>query len=126
MFTVEQILRSKDTAPFTAAPDTSVRDAARMMADANVGCVVVVDGGEALGIFSERDLVRRVVAEGLGLDATRLSDVMSSPVCGCEPTGSIPAVVQLLNRLQVRHLPVLHEGRLVGLISARDVLNVLH
>lgn len=125
MFTVEQILRCKESEVITASVRNTVREAVEIMADADVGCVLIKEGEEYVGIFSERDLVRRVVSRGLDPAETRVGDVMSGSLRGCAPDDDVATVVKLLNQLKVRHLPVVQDDRIVGLISARDVLNVI-
>jgi CBS domain-containing protein len=107
-----------------AAPNTSVRRAAKLMADKNAGAVLVVaDEGRLAGIFTERDLAFRVVAQGRDPDATILVDVMTpSPrtIDADEPFGY---ALLLMHEGGFRHLPVLEDGKLIGIVSARSAMD---
>ena len=125
MLTVAHVLELKDAHVTAVQKTATVREAVGLMSNAQVGCVVVEDeDGALVGIFSERDLVRRVVDVGLDPDTTPISEVMSWPVTGCSPQDSLHDCAELLDSLQVRHLPVLEDDKVVGLISASDVLAV--
>ena len=122
MSTIANILMVKGPDVIVAGPNSTVMDAARLMAEANVGSVIVKDGDELLGIFTERDLLRRVVVRGKSPDATPLSDVMSAPLKTCGLEDSVQDVVDCLTREHIRHLAVVEDGALVGAISLRDVM----
>ena len=122
MSTIANILMVKGPDVIVAGPNSTVMDAARLMAEANVGSVIVKDGDELLGIFTERDLLRRVVVRGKAPDATPLSDVMSAPLKTCGLEDSVQDVVDCLTREHIRHLAVVEDGALVGAISLRDVM----
>ena len=122
MATVEQILMIKGPDVIIAAPDSSVMDAAKLMAEANVGSVIVKDGEQVVGIFTERDLSRRVVAAGRDPGATALADVMSSPVRSCGLGESVHDCAEKLTGEHIRHMAVIEDGALVGLIGLRDVM----
>jgi CBS domain-containing protein len=108
---------------FTCSKDASVQEAAKLMSMRRVGALVVTDGGEKLqGIFSERDVMMRVVAEGRDAARTRVGEVMTTDVITISPETSIEDVEVIMRRHRVRHLPVLGERGLVGLVSIGDVL----
>lgn len=122
MATVEDILLSKGSGVIAAAPDTTVREAARRMAEADVGSLIIEQAPDILGIFTERDLLRRVVAAGRNPDTTFVRDVMSSPVKSCSPRDDVRGVAARLGRERLRHLAVVDAGEVVGLLSLRDLL----
>ena len=93
-----------------------------MMSHANVGSVIVRDSGEVLGIFTERDLLRRVVACRKDPASVLLREVMSSPVKNCRLGDDVQDCADILTRSRIRHLAVVEEGELVGLIGLRDIL----
>ena len=107
----------------TVSPGASVREAARLMAERNVGALPVVgEGGRLVGILSERDIVRRVVAAGRDPDSTRVSEVMTPDPVTVRPDYTLADALRVMAQLNVRHLPVVDEGgRLVGIISVRDI-----
>ncbi len=105
-------------------PADRVRSAARTMTDNNIGAVAVVDDGTLVGLFSERDLMTRVVAEGKDPDAVPVSEVMTRELAVADPKDSIADCVQKMHALGCRHLPVVTDGKLVGMISLRDLLQV--
>lgn len=123
MSTVEEILLLKGPDVITIAPGTTVREATHKMAQANVGCVIIQQDGGSAGIFTERNLLRRVVDPGLDPDATQVDDVMSSPVETCSPSDDVRKCVAMLVGQSFRHLAVEdNKGAITGIISFRDLL----
>jgi CBS domain-containing protein len=122
MPTVEQILLRKGSGVIGATPATIVREAALKMMEADVACLVVEQFPDVLGVFTERDLVRRVVAAGKDPAATCLAEVLSSPVRTCAPGDDPRDCARLMVDEHLRHLVVLDEGQLVGVLSVRDLL----
>ncbi|HVZ31451.1 MAG TPA: CBS domain-containing protein, partial [Polyangiaceae bacterium] len=122
MRTVDDLLGEKGRDVWTVRPDATVQDAVRVMSERNVGAVVVCDGEHALGIFSERDCVRRVVLEGRSALDTRVLHVMSSPIRSVGLRDSVDHCMQQMTDRRVRHLPVVDHGRIVGMISVGDVV----
>ncbi len=102
----------------------TVRAAARHMADWNVGAIAVVDGDKLVGVFSERDIMARVVAAGLDPDGTTVANVMTRELIVSDPAEDVPAALQKMHSVNCRHLPVVKSGHLVGMISLRDLLQV--
>ena len=105
-------------------PGDRVRNVARKMSDNNIGAVAVLDEGKLVGLFTERDLMKRVVADGKNPDDTNVSDVMTTEIAVAAPADSLKACVEKMHSLGCRHLPVVDEGKLVGMISLRDLLQV--
>ena len=106
-----------------ATPEVSVAKAARMMKKSKVGAVLVVDKGRLVGIFTERDAVYRVMALGLEPDETPLSEVMTRDPKTVEPNDSFGTALLLMHENGFRHVPVIKEGRPIGVVSARHALD---
>ena len=122
MSTASNLLAAKRAGGvITVAPDCSVRDACRVLRDRNIGAVIVWDGKAFCGIFTERDVVKRVVAEGLDPAATPVSDVMTPKVIVVRPDRSIEEVEAIMKQERVRHVPVASENGLLGMVSIGDV-----
>ena len=120
--TVRDLLAMKNSAVvFTCTPETSVYEACRVLRDRRVGCLVVVRGAEVQGLLSERDVVVRVVAEGLDPAATRVQDVMARQVATVPLDARCPDVDALLRERRVRYLPVVGGRGLLGVVSLGDV-----
>jgi CBS domain-containing protein len=100
----------------------NVLDVARYMAERNVGAVLVLDGDHLAGVFSERDLMKRVLVAGLHPGQTLVEDVMTRDLVTAVPDESHEEGMQKMKQLNVRHLPIVEEGRLFGLVSLRDLL----
>jgi CBS domain-containing protein len=123
MNTAAQILRSKpDQAVHTIEPTASAFEAARLMADKNIGALLVVEQGEVVGIVSERDYVRRLVLTARSAPDTPLGDLMSSPVMYVHPDQTSDACMALMTENRLRHLPVMDGDRLIGVISIGDLV----
>jgi CBS domain-containing protein len=118
------LLATKNAAVvFTCSKDATVQEAAKLMSMRRIGCLVVTDGAEALqGIVSERDVMNRVVAEGRDAARTRVGEVMTTDVITISPDTSIDDVEAIMRRHRVRHLPVVGDRGLLGLVSIGDVL----
>jgi len=111
--------------PLFHVPSTStVRDVARTMSDRNIGAIAVLDSGKLVGIFSERDVLTRIVAEGRNPDDTRVESVMTKDIIVAAPGDDINDALQKMHECNCRHLPVVQGGNLVGMISIRDLLRV--
>jgi CBS domain-containing protein len=122
MTTVEDILMRKGPDVIVAVGGNTVLEAAKMMAQANVGSVIIKEDQAPVGIFTERDLLRKVVAPGKDPDSTTLGEVMSSPVRTVHLDTPISEASSILTTHHIRHLAVVEDGALVGMISFRDVL----
>jgi CBS domain-containing protein len=122
MATVQKILDHKGATVVTCGPATTVLEAARLMNEHGIGGVVVVDGGQVVGIFTERDVMRRVVVAQHDPATTKLLDVMTTPVISCEPGTDIDECRAIVTARRVRHLPIIRDGKLLGLITSGDIL----
>ena len=122
MSTVEEILMIKGPDVIIAPSDTTVHEAVMLISQANVGSIIVKDDDEVKGIFTERDVLQRVVAKRKDPDTTRLSEVMSSPVRSCGLRDEIGEIATMLTSEHIRHLAIIEDGVLIGLIGLRDVM----
>ena len=109
---------------FHASASDNVRDVAKMMSDKNVGAVAILDSGRLVGIFSERDLMKRVVAEGLNPEKTKIANVMTKDIVAGKPEDDINQALQKMHSVGCRHLPIIDSGNLVGMVSLRDLLEI--
>jgi len=114
----------KDRELYHVGPDHSVFDAARYMAERNVGAVCILDANRLVGIVSERDMMNRVIAAGLDPKATRVREVMTSKPVVVDANQSHEQCLKIMQQAKIRHLPVIDGDRLVGVISLRDLLQV--
>lgn len=122
MTTLRDIIRKKGEEVFSIAPDASVFEALKMMADCNTGALLVMSEGKVTGILSERDCVRRVDLHGRTAKDTKVADIMTSKVLYAQVNQSIEECVAIMIDKNIRHLPVFDGEGLVGLISVRDAL----
>lgn len=122
MDSVRALLEVKGAAVFSVTPDLPVIDALRVMADHNVGALIVLSGGDIAGIFSERDYARKVALRGRSEGTTTVNDVMTRDVFTVTTEHSVEACMALMTAKHIRHLPVVESGRLIGMISIGDVV----
>jgi CBS domain-containing protein len=120
--TARNILERKGGDVAAVAGTASVLEAAKMMNDRRIGAVVVVDGQQVVGIFTERDVLNRVVAERRDAATTRVQEVMTAPVACCRLSTPLSELRSVMTEKHLRHLPVVEDGKLVGMISSGDVL----
>jgi CBS domain-containing protein len=112
----------EDQPPITCSPKTTVADAARLMRQHNIGALMVVDDGELVGIFTERDALYRVIAEGRDPKIIRLAAVMTRDPATIHPDKPFADALHLMHTSGFRHVPVVENGCAIGMISARDAL----
>lgn len=122
MTTVRQILQAKGTSVWTISPQATVLEALRLMAEKNVGALLVTEGEQVAGIFSERDLARSVALKGRTAEDTLVSQVMTARVIYVRPGQSMEECMALMTDKHIRHLPVMENDRLIGVISIGDVV----
>ncbi len=119
---VQDILATKGTEVQTVSPETSVLNAARLMNQHHIGCLVVVDGARVVGMFSERDILRRIVVLCRDPGETKVDEVMTTEVICCRPHTTVLEARGVMKNRRIRHMPVLDDDeQLVGLISIGDL-----
>ncbi len=122
MLTAQTILDRKGTDVATVRHDVSVREAARLMNERRIGALVVTKGEHVVGIFTERDILTRVIAAGRHSDDTRVEEAMTAPMACCRRDTPLEECRAVMSNKRIRHLPVVEEGKLYGLISSGDIL----
>ncbi len=122
MATVRDLLARKGGDVISIAPSDTVLAAAQTMNQHSIGGLVVLEGGALLGVFTERDILRRVVAGGRSPADTKVREVMTSPVITCVPDTSIEECGAILSGKRIRHLPVTDARGLIGLVTSGDLL----
>jgi len=122
MRTVKQLLKEKIGCVWTIAPQDSVYKALEVMAEKNMGALVVVEDKKVVGIFSERDYARNVILKGKFSKATSVSDLMNNKVCYVRPEQTLDECMALFTEKRTRHLPVLDEEKLIGIVSIGDAV----
>ena len=122
MPTAQTILDRKGNDVATVDHDQTVLDAAKLMNTRHIGALVVTKGERVVGIFTERDILNRIVAAGVAPESTRVGDVMTAPMaCACRDT-KIAECRGVMTSKRIRHLPVVENGKLYGMISSGDIL----
>ncbi len=120
--TVERILKYKGTDVFSVRPEHTVAEAAQVLHNNRIGAAMVCDGLTCVGVLSERDIVQGVVKHGNKALAMPVKALMSSPVVTCTCKDRIKDVMEVMNTRRIRHLPVIRDETIVGMISIRDVV----
>jgi CBS domain-containing protein len=119
---IADVLRNKGNAVATVGPEATVADLIGELAAHNVGALPVVEGGHLIGIVSERDVVRRLHAGGAALLAVRVADIMTTEVTTCTPGDDVTDLAAIMTSRRFRHLPVVVEGELAGIVSIGDLV----
>lgn len=122
MKSVRDILKVKGTDVWCVEPDATVFDALRRMAEKEVGALVVTEGAQVVGLISEREYARKVVLQGRTSPTTLVKEIMISPVVYIHLDQAIEECMSLMTEKRTRHLPVIEDGKLVGLISIGDIV----
>jgi CBS domain-containing protein len=125
MSTVRNLLEMKGHAVHSIGPESSVYDALELLEEKNLGALVVVDKGKLIGVFTERDYARKVVLKGRSSKETLVADIMSERPIYVNPHTSIEDCMQLMTDKFVRHLPVLENNELIGVISIGDLVKYI-
>ena len=124
MPSVSDILATPDKRALAAlAPDATVRDALQLMADRNIGSVLIMQGDALLGIFTERDYARKLALKGLASAETLLADVMTAKLYVVSPRQTVQECMGIMTQARLRHLPVVDGGQVLGLVSIGDLVN---
>lgn len=125
MTTVSKILAAKGSQVWSVTPTTRLYEALKLMAEKDVGALLVLDEGEIVGIISERDYARKVVLEGKNSMVVPISEIMTTRVVYISPEHSLEECMAVMTDKHIRHLPVLENDQLVGIISIGDVVKEL-
>lgn len=120
--TVEEILQHKGRDAWTISPKATVMEALKLMAEKHIGALVVVEDAQVVGIISERDYARKVILRGKSSSSTPVKDIMTDKVYYVSPKTTAQECLALVTQQSIRHLPVLENDKLVGLISIGDVV----
>ncbi|MBU0513005.1 MAG: CBS domain-containing protein [Chloroflexi bacterium] len=122
---VKHILAVKGYDVWSIAPDTPVFDALQLMAEKQVGALIVLEAGKVVGVISERDYARKVILKGKASKETVVKEIMTTPVIYTAPEESIKSCMALMTAKHIRHLPVMVEERLIGVISIGDLVKTI-
>jgi len=125
METIRQILNKKGNQIFSVTPETTVYDTLMLMADKNIGAVLVLDEGKLVGIMSERDYARKVVLKGKFSKEIPVKEIMSPNVICIEPDQTINNTKAVMIQKRIRHLPVMENDKLLGIVSIGDVVDAV-
>jgi len=119
--TLKEIIEMKGAHVHSVSPKASVLDAVRQMNEERIGCLLVKEDDAVVGIFTERDVLTRVVDSGLDPAGTRVSEVMTTDPVSVRSTLTVPEAMAVVTERRCRHLPVIEEGRLIGMVSIGDL-----
>ena len=123
MKTVAELLRTKPARSIVKVrPDLSVLEAIKVLASEDIGAAVVMNGDRLVGIFSERDYTRKVILKGRSSDSTRVEEIMTPNVITVTPRTKTRDCMAIMTEKTIRHLPVVDDGRVVGMVSIRDIV----
>jgi len=125
MVTVRQLIDAKTGPLATVSPGTTVRKALELMAEREIGCVLVVDRDLLKGVMSERDYARKIILKGKSSVDTPVSEIMTDHVVCAGPELTVPECMALMSSKRIRHLPVLENDRLVGIVSIGDLVKAM-
>jgi len=120
---ISEILNHKGTTVWATSPDTMVFDAIQMMADKNIGALLVTDKGKLVGILSERDYTRKIALKGRSSKQTAVKEILSGQVIHVSPSHTVEDCMRLMTDHRIRHLPVLDGDKVLGIISIGDLVN---
>lgn len=125
MRTVRQLLEAKAPEIFAIGPDAPVVEAIRLMAEKGIGALLVMDGGGLVGIVSERDYARKVVLQGRSSADTPTREIMTSAVITVDVNDSADHCMQVVTEKRIRHLPVINNGQVIGVVSIGDLVRAV-
>ncbi len=123
MKTVAELLKSKPARVVKVTPDQSVLEAIKVLAAEDIGAAIVMSGEQLAGILSERDYTRKVVLKGRASETTRVEEIMTPNVVVVNPRTKTRECMALMSDKGIRHLPVVDEGRVIGMVSIRDIVS---
>ena len=122
MKTVKQILDNKPKAIFSVSPSTSVFNALEVMMKKNISALLIMEDGELYGIFTERDYARKIILQGKSSKETKVNEVMTSNIITVSPNDNIEYCMKVMTDSHIRHLPVISNGKVFGMVSIGDVV----
>lgn len=125
MLTVKEILKRKNNEIYSVTSNTTVYDAIKLMSDKNIGAVPVVDNDVLSGIFSERDYARKIVLLNRKSQETLIKEIMTATVLTVSPNDTIDHCMGVMSSKKIRHLPVLQDNKMIGIISIGDVVTAI-
>ena len=120
---ISALLHHKGTALWSIAPEATVFEAIKLMAEKNIGSLLVMSGDRLVGVVTERDYTRKIALQGKTSKATRVSEILSSKVISVTPDDTVEECMRLMTENRVRHLPVLENAKVAGLVSIGDLVN---
>jgi CBS domain-containing protein len=123
MKTVAELLRIKPARVVSVTPEQTVLEAIKVLAAEDIGAAIVMSGERLAGIFSERDYTRKIILKGRASDKTRVEEIMTPNVVVVSPRTRTRECMQLMTDKNIRHLPVVEEGRVIGMVSIRDIVS---
>ncbi len=123
--TIRQLLKAKGHEVWAISPDATVYEALEMMADKDVGALLVMEGDRLVGIFSERDYARRCILRNRRSKETRVRELMTQDVITITPSATIDEAMEVMTRHRIRHLPVVENGKVVGVVSIGDIVKTV-
>ena len=123
MKTVAELLKAKPARVVAVRPEQSVLEAIKVLATEDIGAAIVMTGDRLAGILSERDYTRKVILKGRSSDSTRVEEIMTANVLVVSPRTKTRECMALMTEKNIRHLPVVEEGRVIGMVSIRDIVS---
>lgn len=120
---VQDLIKGRDSTVFQVNPSTTVFEALKLLAEHEVGAMVVMDQGKLVGVVSERDYTRKVALQGKNSKETKVAEIMTRAVITVTPATGTLACMALMSQKNIRHLPVLDGSAVLGMISIRDIMN---
>jgi len=123
MKTVSELLKSKPARVVCVRPEQTVLEAIKVLAAEDIGAAIVMTGDRLAGIFSERDYTRKVILKGRSSDSTKVEEIMTANVIVVSPRTKARECMALMTEKNIRHLPVVEEGRVIGMVSIRDIVS---
>lgn len=125
MLHVKHLLAAKGPEVWSLAPEDSVLDAIKLLAEKHIGALPVMRADQLVGIVSERDYARKVILRGRTVEDTRVREIMSAPVRTVTPEDTVQQCMEIMTQFRIRHLPAVERGRVVGIVSIGDVVKAV-
>lgn len=124
--TVKQLIDKKGNEIHAISPDATVFDAIKLMSERGVGALLVMQDGRLTGVISERDYTRKIILKGRSSSSTTVQEIMTSNIITLTPDNNVDQCMALMNENQIRHLPIVEDGRVIGVVTIMDVIkNIL-